>query len=268
MKAKTQDSSPNATAVSSPSSEVATPTTAAVGSSSSEVAVSSAVVGGVKDSKPWWTEYRDEDVVAFDTEQVTKPKYSNNKKYTQHVGTVDIVNHRLETIYSAKVHHPPDSFKDHRIFQLLTGFNANSFADPQLPSEDKVKKDVAEILKGKLVITIGGESDFRALGLEMADFKYFELQSHFFVEKRNEHDVEIREGHSLRSLASYYLEKTQEQQHSSLEDAKLTMQLFHVYKNVKFQDDPENLSNSFNKHNPYNFIPIIPNPIKRMKKSN
>jgi hypothetical protein len=58
---------------------------------------------------------------------------------------------------------------------MLTGFNESSFADPNLPSEEKVKKEVASLLKGKLVatiLTIGGESDYRALGIDMGDPEY------------------------------------------------------------------------------------------------
>jgi hypothetical protein len=220
------------------------------------------------DVKCWWDEFSDKEILALDTEQVTKPKYDSSKVYSQHIATVDIVNTKLERVYSAKVHHPPGSFKDHQIFQMLTGFNKSSFADPNLPSEEKVKKEVAALLKGKLVVTIGGESDYRALGIEMGDpeYKLFDLQSHFFVEKKNERDVGIREGHSLRSLAKYYLNKTQEKLHTSLEDAKMTMELFEIYKKVKVKDDGNNLQQKFNKIYPYNFIPVVPNPLKDLLK--
>lgn len=54
-----------------------------------------------------------------------------------------------------------------------------------------------ELLQGKLVITVGGERDYRALRLDKADYDTFDLQEHFFVQKQNEHG--IRENHSLRS---------------------------------------------------------------------
>jgi hypothetical protein len=133
---------------------------------------------------------------------------------------------------------------------------------------DKVKKKVAALLKGKLVVTIGGESDYRALGIEIGDpeYKLFDLQSHFFVEKKNERDVGIREGHSLRSLAKYYLNKSQQKLHTSLEDAKMTMELFEIYKKVKLTDDGNNLQQKFNRIYPYNFIPVLPNPLKALLK--
>jgi len=58
------------------------------------------------------------------------------------------------------------------------------------------------------VITCGGESDFAALGLEMADFDYFDLQSHFYLETVNEQGEIKRQPHSLRSLAASDLFKS------------------------------------------------------------
>lgn len=214
-----------------------------------------------KGCKPWWEEYEEQDIVSIDTEMVTKPKHSPNRIYKQHVASVDIVNFKKESIYSCKVFHEPGSFQDN----FVASFYQNSLANLNFPSEDEVKRQVSELLKDKLVITIGGESDFRALGLDMADFDIFELQSHFYTFKPNRDGVYIREGHSLKSLSAYYLQTQQQSKHTSLQDAQITMDLFNVYKRVKLQDDVGNCESRHNVNVLYNDIPVIPNPFSRKK---
>ena len=214
----------------------------------------------------WWNKYKDEEVVAFDTEMVTLlPQYSPTKKFYQQAATVDIVDTNLKNIYSSKVYHEPGTFKVDKFSLAITGFENNTFAERTYPKIEDVRKKVEEMFEGKLVITVGGRPDFAALGLEMANFDYFDLQSHFFIQKVNENGIMVREGHSLRSLAAHYLKyNPQENRHTSFEDAKATMKLFEVYKSVKKTDDPNNCSERFNSNLPYNHTPVIPHSLKKL----
>jgi hypothetical protein len=232
--------------------------------SSSEAVVSPIVEKGI--AVPWWEQFADDDVVALDCEFVIKIEQSVAKPFQQQAASVDIVRLDGSSLYSSRVYHKPGTFQDNPFWRKLTGFNKFSFNDPTLPTLDQTRQVVHKLLQGKLVITVGGEGDFNALGLKMKDngFKCFDLQSHFFVQKSNEYGDEIREPHSLRSLAKHYLGyNPQEISHTSYDDAVATMELFKVYKRVKVKDDPENLEEEFNVIHPYNQIAGIRSSLKR-----
>lgn len=220
-----------------------------------------------KKKVPWWSSYEDEDIVAIDLEMVTKRNQEG--KFRQHPASVDIVSMTggpQNPYYSTLVQHAKGSFNATRLWKDLTGFKEDSFSSKTLPTEEEVRKQVEAKLSGKLVVTVGGGGDFLALGLEMADFDVFDLQSHFFNEKENEHGISVREGHSLRSLSAYYLKEGQGSRHTSLKDALMTMELFKIYKQVKIDEDEENCEKRINISKPYYKIPVVPNPLKNKYK--
>ena len=53
--------------------------------------------------------------------------------------------------------------------------------------------------------------------------------------------------------------------HNSLDDAKMTMELFEIYKIRKQQDDPLHVDSRYNNTFSYNSIPVIPNPLSKKK---
>ncbi|CAL8110814.1 unnamed protein product [Orchesella dallaii] len=243
------------------------PNVASGAAPSSLDAVNSPEVATPLTNMPWWERYKETDIIAFDTEHVTKPNNSTGP-FKQHVATLDVVDIRNQPIYSTKVHHQSGTFKDDFIWKTLTGMNRNSFSNPTFPSEETVRRKMEDLMQNKLVVTVGGQSDYDALGLEIADFDYFDLQSHWYYEKVNEHGSLVRHSHSLRSLSNYYLHRDpQTGIHTSLNDAIATMDLFEVYKKIKLLDDPQNLSQRHNFNRPYNEIPVLPNPIKEIVKA-
>lgn len=216
--------------------------------------------------QPWWNQYKSTDVLAWDSEHVAvikgqkivKGKVKNICETV--AATVDVVNTALEPVLSKKVFHAPGTFLCNSYTRAINGFTKTEFADETLPSLDQVRDEVKDLFRGKLVVTCGGISDYHALNLAMngEDFDTFDLQSHWFIDKVNEHGVTIREQHSLRSLANYYLkDEIQTGRHTSLDDAIATMKLFEVYKRVKLVDDPENAMLKVNECRAYNNIPVV-----------
>jgi hypothetical protein len=59
----------------------------------------------------------------------------------------------------------------------ITGFEANSLVNGK--ESETVRKEVKQLLKGKLVIIDKGGADFRALDIDQSDFKFFDLQEVF-----------------------------------------------------------------------------------------
>lgn len=217
--------------------------------------------------KPWWEFYDQNDVVGFDCEMVAIfPKYSKTGSFFQAAATVDLVSMNGESFYSTKVRHATGTFQTKGPVRQVTGFQDNSFDDKSYPTLETVRETMKRKLEGKLIITVGGRGDFESLGLEMANYDCFDLQQHFFVRKFNEYEMPIREGHSLRSLAKFFLGRSpQEKEHSSFQDALATIQLFEKYKEIKMKDDPANCDMRFNSLIDYNHIPVIANPLKRKR---
>jgi hypothetical protein len=98
---------------------------------------------------------------------------------------VDVVNTKKESAFTRTVFHAKGSFKVDYFSKLLTGFTSTTFDDDKLPNIDTVREALSEYLEDKLVITIGGRSDFASVGIDMADFDYFDLQSHLFQRLTN-----------------------------------------------------------------------------------
>lgn len=209
--------------------------------------------------KPWWDNYSEDDIVAWDGEMV------QYKDKSLKMATVDVVGYNLAPIYSTKIYHAAKDVAYNPVVKKLTGFSPSTFDNKNYPSIDVVRDQLKKIFSNKLVITLGGAADFSGIGLEIDEYDVFDLQSHFFVRKYSERGNEIREGHSLRSLTKFFLNKTQDDRHTSKQDAQLTMDLFKQYKIVKMKDDPEQVHKRYNNTIDYNDIPVIPNPMKKKK---
>lgn len=240
-----------------------TPPCALPAEPSSDAEPSGNVQEGKKLSSPtgWWENYEKKDIIAWDTEQVTKVENGQNK---QHVATVDVVDYNKVNIFSRKIYHKTGSFKINTSTQFINGFKSNDFDDPKLPTEMDVRNEIKKLFKDKLVISLGGISDYEALGLEIADFDNFELQSHWFVEGTDcNTGLPTRQPHSLRSLVKYYqLHDPQKGKRGSHNDAVAHMELYHVYEKIKSEDHPGMENTRYNNDRPYNEIPVVPNPIK------
>lgn len=207
---------------------------------------------------PWWNRFDVKDIVAFDCEHVIKLTEGLKKYEKTQAATVDIVSFEEKSLYSTKIYHPAGSFQVHRIWRDLTGFNSNSFASSKFPTLYGARETVRKLLKGKLVVTVGGDKDFASLGLDTWDFETFDLQDHFFATKSTPKG-EIREPLSLRSLSLFYLGyNPQEHFHDSAADALATMRIFKLYCDLKTTEDPMNVDSKYNSLLSYNHIPRIP----------
>lgn len=92
-----------------------------------------------------------------------------------------------------------------------------------------VQKEVASILKGKIVIGHAVKYDFRALYLSHPK-KMIRDTSRFKIFREA---IKTKSTPSLKKLAELLLGKRiQEGEHDSVEDARTTMQLYMLYKNV------------------------------------
>lgn len=219
----------------------------------------------------WWAKYSPEDILFMDCEFVSvpirpsTPATSKDKRINckQVAATVDIINQRLENVYSKRIRHKSGSFLVNPFTLLINGFGSADFDNEEFPELSTVTAEVHRLLRGKLVVTLGGVADFRSLNLEIADYDYFDLQMYWWNTKLNQHGVVVEEKLSLRSLSKFYLkEEVQGAIHTSIEDAKTTAKLFEVYKNLKKTEDYENLMSrecTF----PHNDIPVVQSTIKR-----
>jgi hypothetical protein len=59
----------------------------------------------------------------------------------------------------------------------ITGFEAYSLVNGR--ERETVRKEVKQLLQGKLVIIYNSGADFRALDIDQSDFKFFDLQEVF-----------------------------------------------------------------------------------------
>lgn len=215
----------------------------------------------------WWEKYKEDDVLFLDCEFVSIPiGHRTNKRLEckQVAATVDIVNEKLETIYSTSIRHKTGSYLVNPMTKLINGFKEDDFDKSDYPELSSVSSDVRSLFKNKLIVTVGGVADFRSLNLDVADFDNFDLQKHWWTTKVDQHGVTVEEKHSLRSLAKFYLEQNiHGSNHTSLEDAKTTAKLFGVYKSLKLSAGEDSLSREC--PYPHNDIPVIPSAIKTLK---
>lgn len=103
-----------------------------------------------------------------------------------------------------------------------------------------VSDAVKEILSGKLVITCDGAKDFACLDLVKAEYQTFDIQLHWtkwdgnYNRKTGE---PVMQPIGLRSLSVHYLKyDPQAGMHTASSDARATVEMFEVYKQVKNSD--------------------------------
>lgn len=132
---------------------------------------------------------------------------------------VSIVNQFGHTIYDKFVK-PNEKVTDYRTF--VSGIRANDLKDG-LP-EDLVKKEVENLIRGKLLVGHAIKNDLNVLGLKHP--QQFIIDTSIYFKKMFNGKTP-----SLKRLAETLLNvKVQTGEHSSVEDAKATMRLYTLYK--------------------------------------
>jgi hypothetical protein len=89
----------------------------------------------------------------------------------------------------------------------------------------EVSMAVEKILRNKIVLTVGGDKDFRSINLESSEFLSFDLQTFYYRHDPNNYGN--HQGLSLRDMFYYHFKKDiQQGQHCCLADAKNTYTTF------------------------------------------
>jgi len=88
-----------------------------------------------------------------------------------------------------------------------------------------MKSRVSKIFKNKIVVTVGGHADFRALDLDIMEHMTFDLQS--FYNRTDPNNIQQQQGMSLRDIFFFHFgTDCQKGEHSALQDAKNTHKCF------------------------------------------
>ena len=136
---------------------------------------------------PWWQQYSKANIYALDCEMVTKFVTGTRKRYRQELAEISICDFNEKMILKQKlVHHAPVSFLLDSKHREVTGFRQDSFVNGK--PFNIIKTEVEELIAGKLIITCGGEGDFRALDIPMCceEFQVFDLEWYFKREVEND----------------------------------------------------------------------------------
>lgn len=168
----------------------------------------------------WWEKYNK--IFAIDCEFVSLVGVSGIDR--QRAGTVAICNADYKLVYSKKVKRDP---KDIDVNKHTIAINNIRKHDLINGIEEKV---VRELIQGKLsqpgvlVITHGGSTDFRSLGLRPNDFDTFDLQSYF---RRTDQTGQSTDPMSLRDIYFHYFQQDpQKGVHYADKDSISTMKIF------------------------------------------
>jgi len=179
--------------------------------------------------------YKIENIVALDVEEVKAIGLCGVE--SNKAAIVSIVNMKNEVLLNEVIYHKPGSFVTNYHTLKINNIRKNDLkAGKPL---DVVAKEIINLLRDKLVVVVGGEKDFRALGLRMSQFQTFELQNVYFrnVLKQNIDecacvdaqlcDCYVTEPMSLRDMYFYHFKQdAQRASHSALGDAQATMRVF------------------------------------------
>ena len=184
-------------------------------------------------------------------------------KFEQQLASVSIVGPNCQVMYSSLVKRKPYSFRVNKYTKNINGFQPWSLEKGE--EYDKVRQEVLNILRGKLVITCGGTPDLIALDMLGEGLDTFDLQEHYFVYKETDWGQFNTEKVSLRRIYYYLFEEDcQEGVHKAERDAISTMKCFKEYcrrNSGNFSDRKDNLGYE------YEEIPRFEEMVKRTKRS-
>lgn len=140
-------------------------------------------------------------------------------------GTVSIVDAYGKELYFARIFQEKNTYIVNHFTRKLNGFTEDSLENGR--PLDEVKREVEELLTGKLVVTYAGSTDLLSLELNPGDFDHLDLSNFFMRPKPNKMGQDYGEKIGLRTLCYHYFNKDiQEGIHSPTVDAKATIQLF------------------------------------------
>lgn len=184
--------------------------------------LSRSVVSRCGEGLDWWHCYKD--VVAYDTEQVTLLGDTGASGIANiRGGKVAVVDSNLENIYSADIYHKPGTFKTNLKQVAVSGIRKFDLIKGK--AMHLVTKELKAVMDQKLVIVVGGSTDFLCVDLNTADLKIFDLQTFY---KRTQEGTSNLQPMSLRD--TYFMEFKEDFQgnktHSAENDARATMRLF------------------------------------------
>ncbi|RWS26907.1 hypothetical protein B4U80_13736 [Leptotrombidium deliense] len=159
-----------------------------------------------------------------------------NGKNFQKCATLSIFDWNENEVLNRKVYYKPGEFVADKYLKLITGFTATSFLDGT-PFEI-VRKEVINLLKGKLCIVCGGKADIASLEIDSASLftrketinppiTFYDIQEYYWYFQTLDNGSVHKYPHSLRSLSSYLLNSNiQSGSHSASVDSIHTLKIF------------------------------------------
>lgn len=170
--------------------------------------------------KGWW---KNENIISLDVEKVSMRHLDGLAKMKPAI--VGITNTKYEVLLDEKIYRKPGTFLDGKKDVEVSGITRHSLEDGK-PWEE-VKKKVMEEVKGKMIVTVAGESDLYCLELEESDYSTtFDLQS--FYRRSHPERPGADQEMSLRDMYFHHFKEDihYKKPHSAIEDARHTMKIF------------------------------------------
>lgn len=168
----------------------------------------------------WWKKFKKEDFLGFDVEFV---EILGNIAHDVHkAGIVGVWKNEQVYLHQqvkwdrTKVKITPFSIKLNGITydSLNTGLDFT-----------EMKSKISNLFNKKIILTVGGNKDFRSLDLDANEFNTFDLQS--FYNRTDPNNPAQQQGMSLRDIMFYHFKSDcQKGVHSALQDARNTHTCF------------------------------------------
>ncbi|RWS28094.1 Pol polyprotein-like protein [Leptotrombidium deliense] len=235
-------------------------------SNQTEVSVAASLCPVPQSNSKWWSVYG-ENIYSIDCEFVRVVK---NGKNIQKCATLSVYDWNENEVLKRKVFYRPNEIIADRFLYLITGFTSTSFLDGS-PFEE-VRREVINLLKGKLCIVCGGEGDLKCLEIdsdslftrkEIIDppITFYDIQNYYWYNQTLDNGSVVKSRHSLRSLVSYFFDTNiQSSIHTASSDSQYTLKIFKHH----YVTSPKPKINLY----PSPEIPVLINPLKsKFKKS-
>jgi hypothetical protein len=159
--------------------------------------------------------------VALDAEFV---QYKNLKGPDKNrARSVAISDSQFRILESLKVSHKKEDVFINAATIRINGITYESLIDGE--SLKEVKAKVIEATQNKIIVTVGGSSDFRSLDLDETSFSTFDLQQFYY--RTDPNNFLCSQAMSLRDMFFYHFEDDcQSEAHNAENDAINTMKVF------------------------------------------
>lgn len=171
--------------------------------------------------REWWKKFKPSDFVGFDVEFVEMKQPESSLQ--AHKACICAIYKNDQTYICKRVKWDQSVVKINKHTFKCNGITRQSLRQGE--DFETVRSIIAEELKRKIVVTVGGWKDFHSLDLKEDEFLHFDLQS--FYNRKDPNNASIDQGLSLRDMYFYHFKyDCQRGQHSCLDDARNTLQIF------------------------------------------